>query len=97
LAADGVDNAPDGRALATRFFKRGQRIDGFTALRDREYGCRFVDDGVAVAKFAAVVNVNLYPRQLLEIELAYQTAEVAGSTGHNGDSTQAAGCCRVEI
>jgi len=49
--------------LLRRFFQRGQRIDGLTALGDGQHSRLIVNDGIAVTVFRCNLNIdrNLCP------------------------------------
>ncbi len=84
LAADRIDDTPHQRAFHARFFHRRQRIDCLAALCDGEHGRPLVEDGIAIAKFAAVIDLDMQTRQCLDIKLAHQSTKVAGAAG-DGD------------
>ena len=67
------------------FFERRQRIDGFAALGDGEHGAALVDNRIAIAVFAAVIDFDVQARQLLDVEFTDESAVVTGAAG-DGDN-----------
>jgi len=78
-----VADGERGRAFDFRFALRGQRVRGFAGLADAN-GQRFgIEDGIAIAKFAAVIDFDLQAREALDHEFAGEGGVPACSTGDN--------------
>ncbi len=87
LARDhGADHVADGEGARTFGFcltLGGERVRRFTRLRN-DHGERVrLDDRVAVAEFAAVIDFDRNARQLFDHELARERGVPAGAAGDN--------------
>ena len=65
-AADHVADGDAGRALALRFAQRGERVGGLARLRDDDRQRVGRDDGIPVAVFGSVIDLDRHLRELLD-------------------------------
>ena len=72
--------------LADELLLGGDGVGGFTGLGDEEAEHGGVGDGVAVAVFAGVVDVDGEAGEALDHELAGEAGVPAGAAGGDGDA-----------
>src|SRR5258708_22379970 len=78
-----VANGERFRTLLLGLPLRGERIRGFAGLADANRKCFRIDDGVAIAEFAAVVHLDRNLREALDHELAGQSRVPAGAASND--------------
>ena len=88
--ADDVADGDGGRALGDHFFLGGEGVGGFSGLRDEQADGARVDDGVAVAELAGVVDFDGDAGEALDHELAGGGGVPAGAAGGDVDVARVA-------
>ena len=73
------------RALLFCFALRGQSVRGFAGLADADRQRFRIEDGIAIAEFAAVVHFHGKPREPLDHEFAGQPGVPAGAARDDAD------------
>ena len=85
----GADDVADGEGLGAfgdELVLRGDGVGGFAGLGDEQAEVGGVRDGVAVAVFAGVVDVDGEAREALDHELAGEPGVPRGAAGGDGDA-----------
>ncbi len=85
----GADDVADGdglRAEANHFALRGERVGGFAGLGDEQAEGVAVGDGIAIAVFAGVVDVDGQTREALDHVLAGEGGVPTGAAGGDVDA-----------
>src|SRR3984893_9790505 len=84
--ADGEDLC----ALLPGFPLRGDRVRRFTRLTDADHQAVPIEDRVAIAKFASVIDLDGNVREPLDHEFSGESGVPAGAAGHDFDVTKIA-------
>src|ERR1700676_3138899 len=81
--AHDVANCEGGRAFELGFALSGQGIRSFAGLADANGERSGVEDGIAIAEFAAVVDFDLHASEALDHEFSGESGVPTGSAGHD--------------
>jgi hypothetical protein len=73
-AANHIADGKAGHALSFCFAEGGQRVRGFSRLRNDQGEFVAIDDGVAVTVFRTVIDFDRHPGKRLDQELADEPA-----------------------
>src|SRR5688572_30558059 len=85
LASHDIHNGRGKGSMCFSLFDGSKRVYRFATLRNGEHQVRRLDNRLAIAEFAGVIDLDRNARQPLKVILADQSGEIARPTSNDGD------------